>query len=423
MNTSAQSPRSRPAVSSSTGFWTVALAFMVVMAIGALPTPLYVLYEQRDHLTGFLVTVVFAAYAGGVITSLFLAGHVSDWFGRRRVLIPAIVLQAGAAAVFALWPSLAGLLAARVLSGLAVGAITATATAYLAELHRAGSRQTSGRRAELVAIAANLGGLGLGPLSAGLFAQFLPDPLVLPYVVFGLLALMLALAASLVQETAGVAQRPRYRTQRISVPPDGARRFLAATAGAMIAFAVFGLFTSLAPSFLAVTLGYGSHVLAGATAFLVFAAGALSQSLLARSGTRRLTAIGIVLMLAGLALVIAATWLPDLAAFLAGGLLSGAGAGLLIRAGIDTVVGLAPPEARAEGLATFFLAAYLGLSVPIVGLGVATQYVSPRLSLLGFAGVLVVGLVAVGRSQLGTPRRRRERGRKQTGINYQGARS
>ena len=128
----------RLAVSYSTGFWTVALAFMVVMAIGALPTPLYVLYERRDHLTGFVVTVIFAAYAGGVIASLFLAGHVSDWFGRRRVLIPAIVLQAGAAAVFALWPSLPGLLVARVVSGLAVGATTATATAYLAELHDAG---------------------------------------------------------------------------------------------------------------------------------------------------------------------------------------------------------------------------------------------------------------------------------------------
>jgi MFS family permease len=416
-------PAPRLAVSPGVGFWTVALALLVVMAIGALPTPLYVLYERRDHFTGFVVTVIFAAYAVGVVASLFLAGHVSDWFGRRRVLIPAIVLQAAAAAVFAVWPSLPGLLVARVLSGLAVGAMTATATAYLAELHNARSRQTSGRRAELVATAANLGGIGLGPLSAGLLAEFLPGPLVLPYVVFGVLALVLALAIGLVPETAGVSRRPRYRTQRVSVPPAGRRRFFAAAAGGMIAFAIFGLFTSLAPSFLAVTLGYGSHALAGATAFIVFAAGALSQSLLARLGTRGLSAIGIVLLLVGLALVTVAIWLPDLAAFLAGGLLSGAGAGLLIKAGIDTVLDLAPPEVRAEGLATFFLAAYLGLSVPIVGLGVATQFVSARVSLLGFAGVLVVALVAVGHTLLSSPRRPRRRRRSQTEIHYLGARS
>ena len=248
-----------------------------------------------------------------------------------------------------------------------------------------------------------------------------PDPLVLPLVVFGVLALVLAIAASLVPETAGVLERPPYRTQRASVPPAGRRGFFAAAAGGVIAFAVFGLFTSLAPSFLAVTLGSHLHALAGATAFLVFAAGALSQSLLARLGTRLLSAIGIVLLLAGLALVTVATWMPDLAAFLAGGLLSGAGAGLLIKGGIDTVFDLTPPETRAEGLATFFLAAYLGLSVPIVGLGVATQYVSARVSLLGFAGVLGAALVAVGCVQLGSPRRLQKRGRGQTEINFQGA--
>jgi len=96
-NTTTEHQPPRLAISYSAGFWTVALAFVVVMAIGALPTPLYVLYERRDHLTGFVVTVIFAAYALGVIASLFLAGHVSDWFGRRRILVPAIALQASAA--------------------------------------------------------------------------------------------------------------------------------------------------------------------------------------------------------------------------------------------------------------------------------------------------------------------------------------
>ena len=398
----------QPVLSYGAGFSTVALALVVVMATGALPTPLYVLYERRDHFTGLVVTVIFAAYAVGVVASLFLAGHVSDWFGRRRVLIPAIVLQVAAAAMFVAWPSLPGLLVARILSGLAVGAMTATATAYLNELHQGMTQPGSGRHAELVATAANLGGIGLGPLSAGLLAQFVPDPLVVPFVVFGALALVLAFAVGIIPETAGLSQRPRYRTQRVSVPPARRPRFFAAAGAGLIAFAVFGLFTSLAPSFLAVTLGYRSHALAGATAFLVFAAGAVSQSLLARLPTRRVSVIGMALLLTGLALVTVATWLPNLAAFLAGGLLSGAGAGLLVKGGIDTVVHLVPPESRAEGLATFFLAAYLGLSVPIVGLGVATQYVSARVGLLGFASVLIVALAVVGPALLGSSRDGRE---------------
>ena len=58
----------------------------------------------------------------------------------------------------------------RILSGLSAGLMTGTATATLTELI------TAGRQASLVATAANMGGLGLGPLIAGLFAQYLPHP-------------------------------------------------------------------------------------------------------------------------------------------------------------------------------------------------------------------------------------------------------
>jgi MFS family permease len=420
--------RLREAVSlaPAAGFWIVAAAFVAVMAIGALPTPLYVLYERRDHFSGLIVTVIFAAYALGVVASLFLAGHISDWFGRRRVIVPAIAIGALSAGVFGIWPALPGLLVARVLSGLSVGVVTATATAYLAELHAARGPRSSSRRAELVATAANLGGIGVGPLAAGLLAQFLPAPLVLSYIVFAILALALALAVVLAPETAGVSERPRYRTQRISVPPAGRRSFLAAAAGGSVALAVFGLFTSLAPSFLAGTLGYRSHALAGFAAFVVFAAGAVAQSLLARLDARALYSVGIVLLPAGLAVVTAATWLASLPAFLAGGVLCGAGAGVIFKGGINTVMDLAPREVRAEALATFFLASYLGLSGPILGLGVATQYVSARVSLLGFAGVLVVALGAVAPALLrgGSGRawgRSRGRGRGAAEITYQGA--
>jgi MFS family permease len=386
------------------GFWVVALAFLIVMAISAVPTPLYVLYESRDHLSGLLVTVIFAAYAVGVSASLFLAGHISDWFGRRRVLLPAVVLSAVGSGVFIVWPAVPGLLLARLLCGFSVGAMTATATAYLSELHTAQRPGASIRRAELVATAANLGGIGFGPLIAGFLAQFLPAPLVLPYAIFGALAVALAAVALLLPETAGSHERVRYRTQRISVPRSGRPRFVAATAAGLVAFAVFGLFTSLAPSFLARTLGFHSHALAGAVVFLVFASGALAQSLLSRLDARRMTAAGIGLLPAGLALLTAATWFPSLAAFVAGGLLCGAGAGLLFKGGISTVMELAPRESRAEALASFFLASYVGLSGPIVGLGLATQYVSARLGLLVFAGALVLALALLARGLLSAPR-------------------
>jgi len=55
-------------------FWVVAAAFLLNMAFSAVPTPLYVLYEARDHFSGIMVTIVYAVYAIGVIASLFLPG-------------------------------------------------------------------------------------------------------------------------------------------------------------------------------------------------------------------------------------------------------------------------------------------------------------------------------------------------------------
>ncbi len=95
------------------GFWVVALAFATVMAFTTVPTPLWSLYAQRDQLSSLTVTIVFAVYALAVALSLFLVGHLSDWYGRRRVLMPALTLEILAGVVFIVWPSLAGLLVAR----------------------------------------------------------------------------------------------------------------------------------------------------------------------------------------------------------------------------------------------------------------------------------------------------------------------
>src|ERR1700746_2828055 len=88
----------------------VSFAFLAVMAFSAVPSPLYGLYRARDHFSVFMVTVVYAVYAVGVISALLLAGHLSDWYGRRRLLLPALGTAIASAIVFLTSKSLAGLL-------------------------------------------------------------------------------------------------------------------------------------------------------------------------------------------------------------------------------------------------------------------------------------------------------------------------
>src|SRR4051812_49920677 len=93
-----------PAAPSHFAFTAVAVAFATVMAFTTVPTPLWSLYAQRDRFSSLTVTIVFAVYALAVAASLFLAGHLSDWHGRRRVLMPALALELLAGVVFLVWP-------------------------------------------------------------------------------------------------------------------------------------------------------------------------------------------------------------------------------------------------------------------------------------------------------------------------------
>ncbi|MEV6347494.1 MFS transporter [Actinoplanes sp. NPDC051851] len=377
------------------GFWRIAFAFAVVMAFSAAPTPLYVLYAQRDGLSSFTITVVFAMYAIGVVLSVFTAGHLSDWVGRRRMVAWALVADLVAGPVFLL-PGLASLLVARFISGVSVGMLTATATAYLMELHVKDRPGSGRRRADLVATSANLGGIGLGPLIAGVLAEYAGHPLTVPYLVFEAL-LAVGLIVTLTAHETVTRRSVPWRPQRVSVPRAALGRYAAAAAVAFSGFAVFGLFTSLTPGFLVGVLGQRSHAVAGLVAFGVFAAAVFAQFALAKASLPVLLRIGLLTLAAGLSVLIAGVWQTSFALFLIGGLITGAGAGAAFKGALTTTITLAEPEARGEALAGLFLAGYLGLAVPVLGLGFAAQHVATRDAVLYFAVLLVALIVAAAR--------------------------
>ena len=387
---------SAPRLRHGLGFWAIAYAYLAVMAFSAVPSPLFAIYRQQEGFSALTITFIYAVFAIGVIVSLFLVGHLSDWHGRRRVLAPAVLLSLISGIVLVSSTDLTALIVARVLNGLSVGAVTATATAWLGELHANHRPNASNRRAQVVATAANLGGIGFGPLVSGFLAQYVAHPLVVPYAAFIVALAVAVVAILLTPETRELADPPRYRPQRVAVPDGARRRYFASALAVLIAFAAFGVFSALAGTFLAGTLGHPSRALAGATVFAVFAAGVVAQSSSSDWSLRRLLATGMTTMLAGLSLVVVAAWLstPSLALFVVGGALTGAGAGALFKGALGTVVAVATEDGRAEALAGLFLGGYIGLAVPIIGVGVSLQFTTPRVALLAFA-VAVAAATAV----------------------------
>ena len=347
---------------------SVALAtyvFAVIMANTTLPTPLYAIYAGRLHLKPLMITVIFSAYAIGVLASLLLFGRLSDHIGRKPVVAVAMALTAASATVFTVSGSLPALLTGRVLSGLAAGLVTGAATAYVSELHH------DRKRGSLIATFANMGGLGCGPLISGILAAHAPRPTQLPYIVGGALllpALFLLKAPDTVEGRPG-GLRSGIKPQRLGVPREIRGPFAAAAIGGFVGFALLGFVTALVGNFLGQGLADHSHQTAGIVAFLVFAAGIVGQLLAGRISARTASLVGLAVLPVGLLLITLALPAKSLALFLVGAMVGGGGVGYAFRAAVLTLNTIAPPDRRAEVLSTFFVVAYVGITVPVVGTG------------------------------------------------------
>ena len=376
------------------GFWVVATTFATLMAFSTVPTPLYALYQQRDGFPTVVITLIFAAYSVGVVLSLFFAGHVSDWIGRRPVLFAAVLIEILSAAMFLLWSDVPGLMLARFVNGIGIGMLTATATAHLGELGAA-LRGSKDRRAGVIAGFANLGGLGAGSLLSAGIAVLAPAPLVAPYAVFLVLMILEAIALLFVPETViRSGEHHAYRPQRIAVPAASRGVFWATAIAAFGAFSVFGLFSAVAPTVLRGTMHVDSLLVAGAVAFAVFGAAAVAQAVFVALPLRSQLRLGIVLGAVGLAAIVVGALTAGLLAFVVGAVVAGAGIGLLFRSALGVAGGLADPARRGEVLSAVFLAAYVGISVPVLLVGVALQ-VAPQPVVVAAFGVAALAVIVL----------------------------
>ena len=379
-------------MSRRTALAATAYAFGVAMASTTLPTPLYVLYRERFGFSQLMITVIFATYAVGVISGLLLFGRLSDDIGRRRTLIPGLLLAAASAAAFLTLQGLGLILAGRILSGLSAGIFTGTATAAITELAAPGGEA----RATLVATVANIGGLGCGPLLAGAIAEWVPDPLRVVFIVD--LALLAAALVLVYRMPERVAEPDFHLRVQWPAVPDAARAvFIRAAIAGFAGFAVLGLFTAVAPAFLGSIMGVHSHVVVGLVVFAVFGASTVGQAG-SSAVERQVALVGGCATLGGGAVILGVGLATSsLALLVGGGMIAGAGQGLSFRAAVEAVTGAAPAERRGETSSAFFVVAYVAISLPVVGVGALAEAASLRIAGLVFTGVVAaLAVIAAG---------------------------
>jgi MFS family permease len=372
-------------------FAAVALGIWVILLGGTIPTPLYPIYEQEFHFAATTLTVVYASYAVGVLAGLVLIARASDTIGRRPVLLLGVASGIVSSLVFIAATGVPDLLAGRILSGLSVGLVSSTATAALTELEPAANRV----RASGLAVTAAIVGLASGPLLAGGLAEYAPVPTTLVYEVDIGLLVAIAVGFLLIPETAPLlGQGARWTPPRWSVPRDVRPVFVLAAIAGFAGFAVVGLFTALTGTILISILSVSNLAVIGAVVFAMFGTAAVAQLLWTPARPGEPMVVGLVALLAGVALDLASLYARSSAIFGLGILATGVGYGLIFLGSLRLLNEHVPPERRGELLGEYFIVVYLGLSVPVVGVGVMADAYGLSVAATIFSVVVAALLVA-----------------------------
>ncbi|AHK28749.1 MULTISPECIES: MFS transporter [Rhodococcus] len=352
-------PTSRPALRRGAAFTLVAVVIATLLGASAAPTPLYEVYQSNWGFSSLQSTLVFGIYAVSLLLALLTVGSLSDYVGRRPVLITALVFEAASMIMFATAEGIGLLLIARVVQGFATGAAISALGSTLLDLERA-----PGRGATVNSIAPTVG-LALGAIGSSLISEHLPRPTSTVFLVFCALFVVEILGIWAAPETA-VRQKGALASMRPTLAvPSTALGMLVLTGPCLVAvWALGGFYLSLGPSLARNALDVHTSLIGAIMVATLTGTGAFAVFLLRNVAARRILYVGASALVAGVAITLVGAETSSALWILAGTAVAGIGFGAGFQGTIRTVMPLAEPHERAGLLSSIYVIAYLANSVP-----------------------------------------------------------
>lgn len=397
----ASSSSSFSSVSVNRGSWRIppAAAFPFLAALlvaffvaASAPSPLFVVFQQQWGFSSALLTVAFAIYAIALLASLLVAGSLSDHIGRRPVVFTALLLQAGAMLTFLLAEGIGGIIAARIVQGIATGLVSGALTAAVVEAAPASQK----RLGAMIGSVSPLAGLAVGALLTGIAIKLALHPVPLVFGVLATICIVGSVATLFLPES--VARRPGALASlvpRISVPVQARAEFVRGVPTMMAVWALAGLYLSLVPSMLQQIFGIHDGIVNGLAIAVFFGLGAVSPTVLRSHPPARMSAIGQSLLAAGAGLVAASLSTQTISLFFLGTALAGFGGGAAFSAQVQALAPLGQPQQRAGLFAALYATSYLAFSVPAILAGRLIKPLGLLPTVEGYT-LLVLAVAALG---------------------------
>jgi len=370
----------------------VLLAIFLTAYASNVATPFLVDYRDRLDLGPSQTQLIFVIYVAGILSTLVMAGPLSDRFGRKPMCVPFVAVSALGSAIIILGRnSYPLLLSGRLLLGISVGAVLGVGTAWTQELMGPGTEV----KAAILNTVATFGGFGLGPAVSAVLDLVAPAPLVVPFLVHIVMAAMVIPPLLTVRETRPRPAVPPPVRPDFGVPDDGRRLFFFVVVPAAVwVFAFPSTSFALFPVLLSSAMSGNEVQIAGVAAALTAWSGLLAQPALRRLGAGHTLTTGMAMGLGGYVVGTFAFWTGGYPLVLPGAVLLGAASGC-ISAGCLALLGAIASDARRGALtSTFYLLAYPSMSMPVVVTSMA-RVSSFRIALVVISLAALVGFVVV----------------------------
>ncbi len=370
MSTTRVAVPARPDSRSITAAYATATAITFSTVAGA-PTPIYRLYRETLGLTPFTITFIFAVYSFTMIAAFLTIARLSDYVGRKPMILLALGLNAIALLLFFAAESAGTLVAARAVQGVATGVALATLGAVITD--------TAPRWAATLNSVTAFVGLALGAHISGVFIAFAPWPTHLVYtVLLGVTVaemIVLAWVAETVSPKAGAWSGIR---PKLTVPAAAAAPMARLFPLTLSAWALGGFYLSLMPSLMIEATGVRSPLVGAAVVSALMLSGGVASLATRAFDAGKMVRASSATLAAGIVLTVFAIAAGSPAGMFVSTIVTGVGFGASYGASLRVLLPLASSHERAGLLSAYFVESYLAFALPAVAAGLA----APRFGLV-----------------------------------------
>ncbi|HEY5207030.1 MAG TPA: MFS transporter [Roseiarcus sp.] len=366
MSTVAATAPVRSTSNAITAAYATATAIIFATVAGA-PTPIYRFYRETLGLTPFAITFIFAVYSFTMIAAFLTIARLSDYVGRKPMILLALGLNAVALLLFCVAESAGTLVAARAVQGVGTGVALTTLGAVLTD--------TSPKWAATLNSVTAFIGLALGSLIAGVFVTFAPWPTHLVYAaLLGVTLAEMIILPWIAETTSRKAGAWRGMKPKLTVPKAAAAAMARLFPLTLSAWALGGFYLSLMPSLMIEATGVRSPLVGAAVVSTLMVSGGLSSLATRALDAGKTVRASAALLAIGIVLTVFAIAAGSPVGMVFGTIVAGAGFGASYGASLRVLLPLASSHERAGLLSAYFVESYLAFALAAIAAGLAAPH-------------------------------------------------